>query len=291
MKLNITNETNPLGTVILGIADDMGPELDINPVSKFHIENGTYPTEPAIKAELLTVEKALIAEGIQVYRPENLPGTEQIFTRDIGFVIDDKFVVANMKEPVRQKEFQGIEHILKTVNPDCILKLPSNVSIEGGDVVLHNDYVFVGISNRTNMEGFEFLKSAFPHKKVHPFKLVVTDDPKTNILHLDCAFQPVGTNSAIIYAEGFIQRPDILYDLFGTSGLIHVNQEEKQRMFPNIFSIAPNLVLIEENFYELIDPLEKRGIKTIKVKYLETSKLSGLLRCSTLPLFRQPSVV
>ena len=131
LKLNITNETNPLGAVILGIADDMGPELDINPVSKFHIENGTYPTELSIKAELLTVENALIAEGIKVYRPENLLGIEQIFTRDIGFVIDDKFVVANMKEPVRQKEFKGIEHILKTVNPDSILRLPPNASIEG----------------------------------------------------------------------------------------------------------------------------------------------------------------
>ncbi|WP_088125080.1 dimethylarginine dimethylaminohydrolase family protein [Roseivirga misakiensis] len=286
MKLNIRNETHPLRAVILGIADDMGPALDINPVSKFHMDNGSYPTEAIIKEELLTVQQALESEGIKVYRPENIPNTEQIFVRDIGFVIDETFVVANMKEPVRQKEIKGIETLLDEINPESILRLPKDATIEGGDVVLYNDHIFVGISKRTNNAGFEFIRQAFPHKKVHALPLVVNDDPATNILHLDCAFQPVGTSSAILYEEGFLTTPEIIHELFQPNELIHVNREEKQRMFPNIFSIAPDLVLVEEQFTELIEALQKRGIRSIKTRYSETSKLSGLLRCSTLPLFR-----
>ena len=289
MQLNIQNETARLKSVILGIADDMGSPLDINPVSKSHIENGTYPTQSAIQAELLTVEEALKSQGIDVYRPENISGTDQIFTRDIGFVIDQTFVIANMKEEVRMKELPGIQSILDSVPSASIMHLPDEATIEGGDVIVHNDHILIGISKRTNWEGFEFIKQSFPNKKVHALPLVVTDQPNTNILHLDCAFQPVGKNSAIIYEAGFQTNPQIIYDLFQPEALIHVTQNQKELMFPNIFSLAPDLVLIEENFTELIEALDKKGIRSIKVKYQETSKLSGLLRCSTLPLYRYPA--
>lgn len=264
----------------------MGEPLDINPVSKSHIEKGTYPTENDIKAELASFENALQAAGIEVLRPKDLIGVEQIFTRDIGFVIDDKFIVANMKEPVRQQEFPGIEHLVGDLTEDQIIHLPSTAFMEGGDVIVHNNHIFVGISKRTNYTGYEFLKKQFPHKQVHALPLVVTDDPATNVLHLDCAFQPVGHNDAIIYEEGFSSKPEILYQVFSDEQLIKVSSEQKQRMFPNVFSIAPDKVIIEENFTQLADILALKGIESVKVKFKETSKLSGLLRCSTLPLSR-----
>lgn len=287
MDINIQNETSKLKSVILGIADNMGPPLDINPVSKSHIENGTYPTQVDIQAEISTVEEALLAEGVQVFRPQNIKGTDQIFTRDIGFVIDNKFVISNMKESVRQKELPGIKPILSVIPESDILIPPGEATIEGGDVILHNEHVLIGISKRTNWAGYEFIKQAFPHKKVHALTLVVTDSPDSNILHLDCAFQPVGDRYAIIYTEGFTTKPEIIYELFDDEHLIKVDIDQKQRMFPNVFSISPKKVLVEENFTELISALKEKGIQAIKVKYQETSKLSGLLRCSTLPLVRE----
>ncbi|MBO3697637.1 dimethylarginine dimethylaminohydrolase family protein [Roseivirga sp. E12] len=286
MKIQVSNETAPLEVVILGIANDMGAPLDINPVSKSHMLNGTYPVESDILNELATFEKALLEANVQVLRPRNLEGVEQIFTRDIGFAIDNKFVIANMREPVRQKEFPGIEQLLSDVPKSDVLRLPDDVLVEGGDVIVHNDYVFVGISRRTNMAGYEFLKNHFQDKSVHALPLEVTDSPQTNILHLDCAFQPVGEKSAIIYEEGFKSRPEVLYDLFDEDDFIRVSLEEKQRMFPNIFSVSPTKVIVEEQFHRLKEELASRGIETVDVKFKETSKLSGLLRCSTLPLRR-----
>ncbi len=286
MELHIKNETAPLKAVILGIADHLGKPLDINPVSRYHIKNGTYPTEADIKTELDSFEDALKTAGVAVYRPNDLKGVDQIFTRDIGFVIDDKFIVANMKESVRQVEFPGIEHLLSDLAEDQIIHLPSAAFMEGGDVIVHNDHIFVGISKRTNRAGYEFLKKQFPNKQVHALPLVVTDDPATNVLHLDCAFQPVGHDAAIIYEKGFASKPEILYQVFSDEQLIKVSSEQKQRMFPNVFSITPNKVVIEENFTQLADILALKGIESVKVKFKETSKLSGLLRCSTLPLSR-----
>ena len=286
IHLHIANETNQLKAVVLGIGTDQGKPYDINPVAKMHKEEGTYPTEDDVIAEIATVETALKAEGVTVFRPKNMPNQKQIFTRDIGFVIDDKFVVANMKEPVRKAEIEGIQHVLDQLDPDSIIEVPEGATIEGGDVLVHHDHVFVGISKRTNKAGFEFLKATFPDKQVIGLNVVVSDDPKKNILHLDCAFQPVGDKYAIIYEDGFQEKPQSIYDLFGEENLIKVNQQQMNRMFPNVFSVSPKKVLVEEGFTTLIEALESRGIECIKVKYAETSKLSGLLRCSTLPLVR-----
>ena len=286
IHLHIANETNELKAVVLGIGTDQGKPYDINPVAKMHKEEGTYPTEDDVIAEIATVEAALKAEDVTVFRPKNMPNQKQIFTRDIGFVIDDKFVVANMKEPVRKAEIEGIQHVLDQLDPDSIIEVPEGATIEGGDVLVHHDHVFVGISKRTNKAGFEFLKATFPDKQVIGLNVVVSDDPKKNILHLDCAFQPVGDKYAIIYEDGFQEKPQSIYDLFGEENLIKVNQKQMNRMFPNVFSVSPKKVLVEEGFTTLIDALESRNIQCIKVKYAETSKLSGLLRCSTLPLVR-----
>ncbi|HEY9117406.1 MAG TPA: arginine deiminase family protein [Roseivirga sp.] len=287
LPLNITNETNQLKTVILGIGTDQGKPYEINPVAKMHKEKGTYPSPEDIQAEIAEAKATLEKAGVTVIQPQNLPNKKQIFTRDIGFVIDDKFVVANMKEPLRHGEIDGIQFILNQINPNDIIRIPESATIEGGDVLIHGNHVLVGISKRTNLEGFEFLKSQFPYKQFHALDLVVSDDPNINILHLDCAFQPVGDHFAIFYEQGFKNRPEIIYTLFDEENLIRVSQEEKNAMFPNVFSITPTDVLIEKSFTRLIVELEVRGINCHPVKYNETSKLSGLLRCSTLPLIRE----
>lgn len=287
LPLNITSETNSLKTVILGIGTDQGKPYEINPVAKMHKEQGTYPTPEAIQDEIAEAKAALEKVGVEVIQPDNLSNQKQIFTRDIGFVIDDKFVVANMKEPLRQGEIEGINKVLDQINPESIIRIPEGATIEGGDVLICGNHVLVGISKRTNRAGFEYVQSQFPNKQFHALELVVSDDPAVNVLHLDCAFQPVGDRYAIFYEEGFAQRPDIIFELFEEENLIKVNQDEKNSMFPNVFSIGPKDVLIEKDFSRLIKELELRGIQCHPVKYSETSKLSGLLRCSTLPLIRE----
>lgn len=286
-ELNVSNETDRLESVILGIGTDLGKELDINPTSKWHIEQGTYPTEEAIQAEIKQFEDVLKLEGVDVLRPNNIPGTDQIFTRDIGFVIDDTYVVASMQEEVRQLELPGISHITSLFDPTKIIIPPTEATIEGGDVILFNEFIFVGISARTNYAGFEFIKDSFPSKNVHPIHLLVSDDRKENILHLDCTFQPIGKKDAIIYENGFSKRPDILFDLFNEENLIRINHDQLMRMVPNVFSIAPDTIVVESSFELLKSLLNSRGYKTYTVNYRENAKLSGLLRCSTQPLRRR----
>ena len=96
MNLNIKNETATLNSVILGIAKQNGqkpqPEDCYDPKSKAHVLAGTYPLETDMLKEVEAFSKVLQKYNIKLYRPEIIKNVNQIFVRDIGFVIDDFFL-------------------------------------------------------------------------------------------------------------------------------------------------------------------------------------------------------
>lgn len=303
LKVNVTNETNRLKSVILGTAVSNGAtptvEEAYDPKSLEHIKAGTYPIEKDMIAEMEAFKNALEKHGVTVYRPEIIENCNQIFTRDIGFVIDDKFIKANIL-PDRENEYQAIEYIVKQIDPQKVVLPPDEVHIEGGDVMPWNDHIFIGtykgsdyknyITARTNMHGVNFIKELFPNKIVKEFDLVKSNlEPRDNALHLDCCFQPVGKNKGIIYKSGFREEADYVYllNLFGKENLFHIEREEMYHMFSNIFSIAPDVVVSEQKFTRLNNWLKDNGFTVEEIPYYEISKQEGLLRCSTLPLIRE----
>ena len=298
----INDEISPLKSVILGRADSLGPaptpDQCYDPKSREHVLAGTYPEEIDMMKEMTAFEQALKKHGVKVYRPDLLENVNQIFTRDIGFVIEDKFIKANIL-PDRAEEFQAIENILSLFDQDKIVYPPDEVHVEGGDVMPWGDYIFVGtyrrpdypdyITARTNAEAVDFLQNLFPNKKVIPFDLKKSNtDPYENALHLDCVFQPVGKGKAIIHREGFLDEKQyrFLEDLFGKENLFHINKDEMYDMFANVFSISPEVVVSEEHNKRLNDWLRQEGFTVEEVPYREIAKQEGLLRCSTLPLQR-----
>lgn len=302
LKLRVTNETDRLKAVILGTAVSNGatPTLEeaYDPKSAEHIKAGTYPIEKDMVAEMDAFAAVLQKYGVQVYRPEFIRDCNQIFTRDIGFVIDDVFIKANIL-PDRQAEFQAIEYIVKQMNPDKVVTPPEEVHIEGGDVMPWNEHIFIGtykgddykeqVTARTNMAGVAFIQKLFPHKKVKEFDLVKSKtEARDNALHLDCCFQPVGKDKAIIYKGGFRSEADYQYlvDIFGAENLFHIEREEMYEMNSNVFSISPEVVVSEKHFTRLNAWLRAQGFTVEEIPYSEISKQEGLLRCSTLPLLR-----
>ena len=303
MIVHITNETNRLKAVILGTAISNGPtptlEQAYDPKSAEHIKAGTYPIEADMVAEMNAFEQVLKKYDVKVFRPQVIPNCNQIFARDIGFVIEDKFIKANIL-PDREDEYQAIEYIISQIPKEKVIIPPAEVHIEGGDVMPWNDHIFIGtykaddykeqITARTNMKGVEFIKSLFPNKIIKEFDLVKSKtEPRDNALHLDCCFQPVGKDKGIIYKGGFRNEEDYQYlvNLFGKQNLFHIEREEMYEMFSNVFSIAPNVVVSERNFKRLNNWLRENGFVVEEIPYAEISKQEGLLRCSTLPLIRE----
>lgn len=302
LQLNVKNETSRLRAVVLGSAINNGPtptaEEAYDPKSLEHILAGTYPVEADMVNEMEAFNKVFQKYNVQVFRPERIENYNQIFTRDIGFVIDDTFIKANIL-PDRERELDAIQFVLDQINPAKIVRPPEEVHIEGGDVMLWNDYIFIGtykgsdykdyITARTNMAGVNYIKELFPNKIVKEFDLVKSKmEARDNALHLDCCFQPVGDNKGIIYKSGFREEADYRYlvKLFGKENLFHITREEMYNMNSNVFSIAPNVVVSEKNFTRLNTWLREQVFTVEEIPYAEIAKQEGLLRCSTLPLIR-----
>jgi N-dimethylarginine dimethylaminohydrolase len=286
IKLNIHDECAPLDAVVVGFAKDGNKQIyHNNPKITDSVEKGVFPSEEQMDADIASFVSALEAQGIKVYRPENLPGHTQIFTRDIAFVIGDTFFVSNMKKDNRSMEIDGVKPL--TDQMEKVVHFEEDQYIEGGDILIHHDTVFAGLGDRSNIEGHKALASHLKDKEVVTIYQRVTDDAYTNILHLDCAFQPVGDKYALFYEDGFDKRPDAIYDIFGEDNLIKVSQQEMYDMFPNVFSIAPDKVVVERNFKRIANELSKRGIEPIEVDYARVARMGGLLRCSTMPLSRR----
>jgi N-dimethylarginine dimethylaminohydrolase len=302
MKLNIKNETSRLRSVVLGIANSNGPiptpEACYDPKSRLHVLNGTYPKEADMISELDEVAKVFEKYNIEVYRPKIIENYNQIFARDICFVIEDKMFLANIL-PDREREVDAIEHVWSQVEKSNRIRLPENCHIEGGDVMLWNEYLFIGtylgadysnyITARTNMAAINALRDYFPEKKIKYFNLRKSNtDPFNNALHLDCCFQPIGTNKAIIHKNGFLDEEDYkwLIKFFGKNNVFEIDKQEMYDMNSNIFSIDEHTVISEVNFTRLNNWLEELGFTVEKVNYREIAKQEGLLRCTTLPLIR-----
>ncbi len=302
LQLNVKNETSRLRAVVLGTAESNGPipaaEDAYDPKSLEHILAGTYPEEEDMIAEMEAINEVFHKYDVKVFRPEIIENYNQIFTRDIGFVIDDIFVKANIL-PDRDGELDAIGHVLAQIDPAKVVRPPEEVHIEGGDVLLWNEHIFIGtykgddyasyITARTNMHGVEYIRQLFPHKIVKEFDLVKSSsEARDNALHLDCCFQPIGHDKGIIYQGGFRDPADYQYleDLFGRENLFHITRDEMYHMHSNVFSISPDVVVSEQGFTRLNNWLRDNGFTVEEVPYAEISKQEGLLRCSTLPLIR-----
>ncbi|WP_445711432.1 dimethylarginine dimethylaminohydrolase family protein [Flavobacterium sp.] len=303
LQLNVKNESSRLKAVVLGTAISNGPTPTIeeayDPKSLEHIIAGTYPVEEDMVKEMEAFNKVFQKYDVKVFRPNTIENYNQIFSRDIGFVIDDIFVKANIL-PERERELDAIQYVIDQIDPKKVVRPPEEVHIEGGDVMLWNDYIFIGtykgsdykdyITARTNMEGVNYIKDLFPHKIVKEFDLVKSKiEAKDNALHLDCCFQPVGNDKGIIYKSGFREESDYMYlvNLFGKENLFHITREEMYGMNSNVFSIAPDVVVVEKNFTRLNTWLRENGFTVEEIPYAEIAKQEGLLRCSTLPLIRE----
>lgn len=303
MDLHIINETAKLKAVILGTAESNGPVPKIedcyDPKSIENVLAGTYPKESDMVREMNAFEAVLKKYHVKVFRPIVLKDVNQIFARDIGFVIEDKFIRSNIL-PNRLEELDAINHVYEQVDPKNRVTPPDEVHVEGGDVMPWNDYIFVGvytgddyadyITARTNQQAVDFLRELFPGKIIKSFELRKSNtEAKENALHLDCCFQPIGKDKAILHKNGFLieEEYQFLVDYFGRENIFEISKEEMYNMNSNVFSISEDVVVSEVGFTRLNAWLRSNGFTVEEIPYAEIGKQEGLLRCSTLPLIRE----
>lgn len=283
-SVRVTSETGVLRRVVIGNPEGFRfPDEPINIKQARYFEEGR-PTIEAARPEFAAFRAALESRGIEVVTPRVLKDVpDQLTPRDIGFVVDDIFVVAGMGHPSRQDEWRGIDGVINALPSDKVLRVPDGIVVEGGDVVLDKGAIYVGVSERSTEDGVAFLRERFGHKYEVIGIPLRSGTPGEDILHLDCAFVPVGANHALIYRSGMEHVPERIAE---TYELIDVTGEDQRELHSNVLSISPEALISRDVATRVNADLRGAGIEVIEIPFDQTPKSGGSVRCASLPLVR-----
>ncbi|WML53617.1 dimethylarginine dimethylaminohydrolase family protein [Neobacillus sp. PS3-12] len=245
-------------------------------------------TQEYFKDEGIHIERALLQHGefvktlqdhgIEVILlPYHKKYPEQVFTRDIGFTLGQTIFVAKMATDVRG----GEEDVLKQWLEDEEISYYNLAEerIEGGDVVIDQENIYAGLSNRTDMKAVEQLQ-----RLLNQFNVIAIPF-KEKYLHLDCVFNVVSPEVALIYPNALTKK-DI--DFFASRyELIEVSEEEQFQLGTNVLSIGNKRLFSLPVNKNVNMQLRNRGFEVIEVDITEIIKSGGSFRCCTLPILRE----
>ncbi|MBT2571389.1 dimethylarginine dimethylaminohydrolase family protein [Planococcus sp. ISL-110] len=221
--------------------------------------------------------QALIDQGVQtdlIEPSEEYP--EQVFTRDIGFTIGDTVFISEMASEIRQGEEQELEKWMEA--HDVNFKQLTGHRIEGGDVIMDRDTVFVGISSRTSKKAIRDLQLQLLDFEVIPISF------NEKYLHLDCVFNILSPTEALVFPEALdMATVQMLAERYT---LIRVNEKEQFALGTNVLSIGDRKVFSQPQNRNVNKQLTARGFHVIEVDYSEIIKSGGAFRCCTMPLIR-----
>ncbi|MCA0993339.1 dimethylarginine dimethylaminohydrolase family protein [Pseudalkalibacillus hwajinpoensis] len=274
-KIQCKSEYETLKNVVVVKPSFMRITEIINETQK-HYEKSNINIPLALEQHEAFV-KVLEANGANVRELQaasSLP--EQVFTRDIGFAIHDELFVATMNEQVRQPEVNTVKAFLEENEISYQEGLPE--SIEGGDVVVDGSTIWVGNSGRTSQVAIQELQKRLPAYTVVPLSL------REDILHLDCVFNIISEEIALVYPSAFTK--DDLSKLEARFQLIHVTEEEQFYMGPNVLSIGEGKIVSLSQNKRLNRILTAHGFRVLPIDFSEIIKSGGSFRCCTLPLER-----
>jgi len=296
-ELHISNEWEPLRQVIVGHGRAMGPspnlETAFDPTSKWHLAQGTFPDQMSVARQLDGLAEILDGEGVEVLRPVNLDGVEQIFARDVGMVVDGVFIRSRTIDE-RSAEWNGVAPLLEG---HSWLDIPEGIHLEGGDAVILEDAIALGVTrnpawkdlqvSRTSPSAIPFLERLFPHREVLGVELIKDDqDPLKCALHLDCAYMPLGGGEALACPEFFVHEEEFNALISRHSKFIQVSVQEAAQLQTNLLHLSPDTLLIDPGFTRVAGLLRKEGYRIVECPMDKVGRMGGLFRCTTLPLLR-----
>ena len=263
------------------------------------------PDLSRVMIEGVTLEKNNLSRFLSKDRYSLPPLHNFFFTRDSAVAVWDKVLISRMANRVRGRETRIMEAIFdfhpelnaRTVNPSRLGGGGSEVTIEGGDVlVVSPEILVIGYGARTTRQAIDFLIERFKGlgKRQH---IVVQELPKSpeSFIHLDMVFTLLDTNTCMVFEPVImqthhfdtvhihiedgrvvsIQEEDNLLTALGNLGLPleplfcggrtdrWVQEREQWHSGANFFALAPGKVIGYGRNSHTIEELARAGYEVV----------------------------
>ena len=282
MRININNEYDKLKSVVVSSANYFNPNDLVlnNETVKYYAAKKKNIDKQLILEEQKQFWDVLKSFGINVLTANNVDNAKgQMFTRDLAFAVGKKIFISNMRKQNRKMAINGWIKIINQFTSRDVIKVPSDIYLEGGDVIVDNKNIYVGISERTTMDGVNFLKKELGEEyKVIPLKL------KPKFLHLDVVFTIINPSLALVYKDGLEEES---YKLLEKYEMIELKEYEQFELATNVFVIDNKTIIMNSNHKRVEKILRNKGFNLVPLDISETAKLGGAFRCTTCPIERQ----
>lgn len=215
--------------------------------------------------------KALESIGIEV---TNLPLVEAYpdshFVEDSALVYKKKLILLHPGAEARRNEPQILRQEVSTMLPIIQGEIDSYALIDGGDVINAGTTILIGISERTNLAGAQFLKTSLetidPHVQVEFIQF-------SGVLHLKSGLTYFGDNC-------FLGNPDIKLENFPDSMEIH--------WLPAQEGYAANCLVANGHALHFAECLvagtliQRLGFNPVPLELSEFRKMDGSFTCLSL---------
>lgn len=206
--------------------------------------------------------KVTVLEALEKY-------PDSCFVEDTAVLTPKCAIISNPGAPTRREESMlMVDTIRKFYNDDQIEYIASPGTMEGGDVMMVGNHFYVGLSARTNEEGFKQFKAAL-EKYGHTCSLV----PLEKVLHLKTGVNYIESNNMLVAGE-FIEKDD-----FKSFNKIVVPENEAYGA--NCIWVN-DTVIVPEGYPTVEKGVRDAGYNVIVTDTSEYRKLDGGLSCLSL---------
>jgi N-dimethylarginine dimethylaminohydrolase len=252
----------------------------INAIQWLYYSDGLPKPEPLVMVQQhWRLVEILREEGVEVELLPPVPGLPyQHATRDVGVVIGDAIVLSNLKEETRRLETQVAEPVLQKYGLRVLA--PARGFVEGGDVVVDDGRLWVGLGSRTDEWGAEFLYRTFGRDYDVIF---LRFNP--HYTHLDTVFGLLSRGHTLLYEPAFeASSLQLIREVYPSA--VSLTDEEQQNAGANVLCLSPDRVISIAENRSVNERLVQLGYEVVTVPFSEVIKSGGSVRCDTLPLER-----
>lgn len=271
--------------------DKYDPSIDalIDIDEQWYFRSDKGPNLSGMQAEHDALVKILIDNEIEVvYVDGGNKDPNSMFVRDMGMVVNGGIIISRMG-PVgkfygtgRRGEEAYITKKVAEIGMPILHTIHGEGLMEGGSFCLLDEkHAAIGLSKRGNRCAADQVRKVLEIQGIELIEIPLVGFS----MHIDGAIVMIDHDKALINVE---RLPYWFIDHLQALGIeaIHADYRDA-KLAVNCLALSPGKIIMDELAPRTAEKLQKRGIETIMIPYIECRKHGGGIHCSTLPLIRE----